>query len=423
MIMLVAAGAAIVTPGLSVMPTPQSGATGPSDSTTSSPAVTPDAAGLERVLASLYPLIGKSGFGSITRDNATASVTLYWKGEPPSVSADVRRLSEGLGVRFVVEQAAYSAAELVAGAEAIKSTVDLDAPTVASIGYAPDSSGLVVELIEGDPTVGKSSVRLRRTKESLRATTTVPVKYRLGGLPIERARNDMSAPFKGGGVLLFSDGAVCTSGFAVTRGGVGYLLTAAHCFPSGNPNWVRNGVGDNIANAPGEVDVAPAWDSLLIDPDPSPATIGKVFHGGLNTDTKIDVAGRDPAVVGDQVCVSGANTGGTAGPSDCSNAELFQLNQFLCNDAQFWCHGAQVVTTQTIEVIGGSGDSGAPVYVRQANGKASARGIYVNGVDGHQRFCRHMRYGPNTEESCDTQINIAGIGWVVNRWDANLETN
>src|SRR5690606_38384660 len=133
------------------------------------------------------------------------------------------------------------------------------------------------------------------------------------GESIQRARNNMAAPFKGGGILTFSNGKACTSGFPVTINGVGHLLSAGHCSPQGNPTWVENGVGVRVTTGSQNVDVAPAYDSLLIDPTPSPATVGKIFHGGRNTNTKVSVARANSPATGQRVCVSGANTGGTRG--------------------------------------------------------------------------------------------------------------
>jgi hypothetical protein len=372
----------------------------------------------------MAPLRDARGFGSIVRDNDAGVVTLYWKGEvPPSVQG-VQEHARQSAVDFRTEEAIYTATELQAAAESVKAEVRQEGLPVTAISFAPDNTMLTIEMSES---ATRSAERTSQVKAAVRSVSKVPVKYRSGRKALIRARNNMEAPFKAGGVLQLPAG-WCTSGFAVTVGGAGRLLSAGHCASTGNPARIENGDGtETITNAPGQVDVAPAYDSLLIDPVPSPATIGQVFDGGLNTNTKIDVAGWSPADVGDNVCVSGANTGGTASSGNCEDAVVYESTQFRCGSTspydQHWCNGFRARTTTSGRVIGGAGDSGAAVYVRRSDGKAGARGIYVSGVAGFQDFCRVIRHGSNTSTSCDTRINVVGIGSLLGRWDARLETN
>lgn len=207
------------------------------------------------------------------------------------------------------------------------------------------------------------------------------------------------------------------------RNGAGRILTAGHCAPQGNPAWVRTGVGATVTSNSASVAVRNNWDSLLIDPTPSPATNGRVYWGGLNTSTVIGVGGAAGPSIGERVCVSGSNTPATG--ANCNRAEIDGLLDHFCSASQVtgaWCPAFQVESRDN-DPIGGSGDSGAPVYVLRGDDRAGARGIYVASA-GDEVACDVMRRWPeDVPRPCDRRINVVRILPLLTEWGVTLEYN
>lgn len=220
----------------------------------------------------------------------------------------------------------------------------------------------------------------------------------------------------GGGAIANASGEdYCSIGFAVIRNGEGRLLSARHCFyANGVGSVVRDGVGDRI----GVVSNASAnGDTVLIDPDASPATIGKVFGGPWNAGTSHAQyqfylnGGANPAENQD-ICTSGAVSGQHCNVRADNTGKTFDCALQLGGS----CVGFEARNNDTTGVAAAGGDSGGPVYEKLSNGRVGARGIISNTT------ASPITCGSTSEPtSCYRWTNAVNISWVLNHWNAVIE--
>ncbi|MFZ2503430.1 MAG: hypothetical protein WAW88_12230 [Nocardioides sp.] len=358
-------------------------------------------------LANLYD---QEGFGRVALDFDTREVRVAWRGTPPDQVAAAEGVNAD-GVRVVVESAPFSDRELTSKATAL---IDLGrlpgGVPVQVVTKRPDLTGLVAEITGADL---KAAGTIQEVADGLTKTVGVPVDVRLGQELTPQTRRNDSAPWQGGGQLRFpGNGAFCTSGFAVlTSGGAGRLLTAGHCNPAAGSR-VNDGAGDQIAAA-GTSQFAGNYDSLLIDPSASPATIGKVFGGPWDAGTghnryQFHVGGAAPPSVGDTVCVSGANSG------EHCNREIVDtgvtLNCYGHTCTGFIYRGPGVTTV--------GGDSGAPVYVMRSDGRIGARGIHSGGLN---TVTCPTDTAVDPDGNCSSRSFAIGIHQLTDRWNVIVE--
>ncbi|REH54247.1 hypothetical protein BCF44_102479 [Kutzneria buriramensis] len=157
-------------------------------------------------------------------------------------------------------------AKIMAGNDGVKAA-DL---TVYSAAAAPDGSGIQVTAKESAASPSFRSALTASAGSGIPVTVTA-------GKPItaDTWRWNDTKPFIGGDVLLGNARksgyrAQCTAGLATEKGGHDYLLTAAHCFPSGAHVY---GEGDsvgswgfNFGNSVGTTtSVNDHWDAEVID--------------------------------------------------------------------------------------------------------------------------------------------------------------
>ncbi|MEV7677925.1 hypothetical protein AB0O64_05095 [Streptomyces sp. NPDC088341] len=180
-------------------------------------------------------------------------------------------------------------------------------------------------------------------------------------------RRDDSPPFYGGGGLA-AEGLLCSSGYAVQRSGTRFMTSAGHCFNNGTTVATESGartygtVSDRRL-PPVSNDAA---DMELIG---GQSYAGRVFTGGVTSDTSIPVVSAGGAVVGfNNYCHSGRTTGEQCGHTATSTT-------------------AQVCTSTgckspVIAYTGGTlqqgGDSGGAFYVKD-NAGAYIRGHVIAG--------------------------------------------
>lgn len=356
-----------------------------------------------------------AGYAYTALDFDTRIVTLYYKGTPPE-DALAAQAPNADGVRVEIVPTKYSEPELHAGAQALMDTSRLlDGPLINTIFKNKDYSGLIANV---DPKQLEAATALINDYQK---AAGVPVEIGSGqAVDFQTRRND-SSPWQGGGQLHFPGTNlhnVCTSGFSVlTTGGEGRLLTAGHCKLNGEneaTTRVNDGGGDLIANN-GDMQWAPNYDSLLIDPPASPATIGKVFGGPWDAGTgnaryQFHVGGSAAPSVGDTVCVSGANTGERCNRTITNTGVEFNCPGTTTNCSGFVYSGSGVTTT--------GGDSGAPVYVERADGSVGARGIHSGGLNSVS--CPSDTAG--FEAGSCSSISIAvGIQQLTDRWNVVVE--
>ena len=75
-------------------------------------------------------------------------------------------------------------------------------------------------------------------------------------------------------------------------------------------------------------------------------------------------------------------------------------------------------------IVGGAGDSGAPVYIERTDGTVGARGICVSGRLGYELPCAVMRYEPPdgaVGNECDSEANVVDIQAIKAHWQVQIE--
>lgn len=397
-------GVALVGPGLAVA---EPGGAPPADSK-DQPTVRE---AVDRVAELSSTLWSQPGFGKVKVDYEKATVEVFWQGVPPD---DLAQLDEAQidGVRVNVVKVAHSQSELVSAGQKLLAAERSRLGPHNAVAVMPnaDMSGIVVEVLRGS--------------EAAKATADTSARYRdLVDLPVEvrtvadevipATRQNDSAPWQGGGAIADSTGDdYCSTGFAIVRAdGTGRLLSASHCDDHRAIGAVmRDGVGDRIGVLSNRDH---ALDSELIDPDASPATIGKVFGGPWNASTSHAryqwfVVGAGTPAEGQEVCTSGARSG-----EHCNRIIRETSISFNCGHASdctgFRASGASGSVSAAI------GDSGGPIFTEPVNGQVRARGI-ISAVSG-STDCGAIAE-PTT---CYTSVYGIGIHRLLDRWDATID--
>ena len=213
----------------------------------------------------------------------------------------------------------------------------------------------------------------------------------------------------------------CSVGFAaVTSGGAGRLLSAAHCDSTGNVAWT-DGNGDPLTNGGADVSVqGPTLDSMRMDP--VGGTAGWVHGGPWNATSStsryhLKVAATGVNSVGDLICTSGMNTG-----ENC-NAQVIAVGvQRACptpfNASQ--CTYDELQSFGSFYAIIAKGDSGGPVYRPRSDGRVNASNIISGApMDATVNCPSSMAYPGNT---CFYQARVTPIRPVLTHWDLTIET-
>ncbi len=141
----------------------------------------------------------------------------------------------------------------------------------------------------------------------------------------------------------------CTTGFAVTRGGLNYMLTAGHCFPQGSANSLYNG-----PNLSGYYMGYVSWQAgSTVDAE---LIYGSSYQGYIYTGEyafkPVSGAGN-PVVNATGYCASGINSGTNCGHTDISNTAQICEAQYCLSNVSVFKFGVNIQV----------GDSGGPLYL------------------------------------------------------------
>ena len=338
------------------------------------------------------------GYARVAVDYNAQQVNVLWKGDVPAAILDAVADAKGLGVQVEISDAPYSEDDInEAAARIIESNPD----TVSVVLANEDRTGLIVEVESGSKTLSTEA----QSAATFARTGGIPVEVRAGhGKPVPASRQNMGAPFKGGGAIAYSGGVdYCTTGFAVTvAGGQGRLLSAYHCNNAVGA-IIRDGVGGVIGPVS---DRNAALDSELIDPDASPATIGKAYSGPWTSTGLRSVAGAVAPADNQLVCTSGSNSGE-------------HCDQTVLTGASWSCNGTTCTGFVSYNPNGGvaaaQGDSGGPVYGVRTDDRLSARGI-ISGIS------YLVPCGPTAEPTnCGAYAYSISITRILANWNAAIE--
>jgi streptogrisin D len=322
-------------------------------------------------------------------------VRVYWKGKAPS---DVRKLVRTEKVAEL-RTARYSRTELKAAEqEALAYIARTDGP-VFGLRVPADGSGLVAQSSTALPSAKATAFKAKAVSRS-----DVGLSLEVAPAPKPQGRVDDFAPYYGGGRITNPDGSGCSSGFAVTRNNIQYLLTAGHCgWPGGTFNNGNNtrtvGVGDseNVSH-----------DILLIRAGAS----GRIFDGGglkLYEDrgqfTKA-VSGWNDAFPNEWVCQSGMTSG--------AQCTIQNSNDFSYS----YSFGGETYTDLVAAYSRGGiasrpGDSGGPVFTLNGE-KVTAKGT-ISG--GSSYYPIKISYNGKCLDADANALNRNGTR--IQLWDCN----
>jgi len=230
--------------------------------------------------------------------------------------------------------------------------------------YSDPATGAVVMDTNAPASVVASLTNLRSSK----VTAGVQVKVHNEKTTDTFSRRDDTPAFYGGGGLSAS-GFLCSTGYAVQSStGARWMVTAGHCFANGVDVKTESG-----ANSEGIVTARtlPSLDGGTADVEflASRSYAGRIFTGGVTSNTSIPVVGSGSAVVGfNNYCHSGRTTGEQCGHTATS------ITAQVCTTTG--CKSP--VIAYTGGVIQAGGDSGGTFYAKTAT-QAWIRGHVIAG--------------------------------------------
>ncbi|GAA1277999.1 hypothetical protein GCM10009677_35240 [Sphaerisporangium rubeum] len=228
------------------------------------------------------------GYAGIIAAPENRELRVYWKGKPSKAINDlVGQLRRDVSISVLPAQ--YSARELEREADRL---IRANSATLTSTAPLQDGSGL------------KASTAVLGAARSAIAGASVPVTLEYGAKPELASRWDDSPPWWGGGAWRnTSTGGGCSTGFAVTYGGVQKMLSAGHCGDVGQT--ATDPTGQTIGSITQDNN---GRDVLLI----GTSAAGRVFNnpvGSVATEFSNPVIGTIGSTVGMFICTSGAYSG------------------------------------------------------------------------------------------------------------------
>jgi len=243
-----------------------------------------------------------------------------------------------------------------------------------------------------------------RPSESLTAakatiTSSMPVVFVTGRVQVPlNGRQGDTAPFYGGASTV-GPGGECSSGFAVKKGTIKYMVTADHCGHTGISF-------PNFHTPPGIIVGHTYYYRYSLDSQAITGTdYASTMYSGCWTCTSTKaVSGAGNPVVGTVVCASGAYSGLV-----CDNlVSKYPVGGIIDGHAfsGFW-----QIRNQDGNGAGGFGDSGGPIYLPRSDGTAFVVGIVSSspGESTDYGACQ----GLTTGRDCFQTVDIPGAGDIL----------
>lgn len=326
---------------------------------------------------------GLAGLG-VSQD----TLTIQWSGEIPETA--IRSVAEFASVVDWVP-VKFSAMDTGKAVERIAQ----DLPDGSVVMPSADYSGLVIEV----PT-GTAWPKL---------DPGMPYTVREIDMDIQLAvgRSADVSPFYGGAQIQRSSGTICSTGFAVTVGGVDKMVTARHCgvgFNWSSPagSYLGTTSGGNLGT-----------DSTLLNYTVSPgASTARIYTGSWTSTTSLPVIGTRVAAVGDDLCAQGAWTG-----QRCNN-QITGTNAYITVSGQTYGPGFWAKNPGG-NAQAGEGDSGGP-GVHPLTGPDRLRVVgMIDAIDGNFSVPCQGFIGTR---ACSTRVFYINVGSVLSSNFATLKT-
>lgn len=227
------------------------------------------------------------------------------------------------------------------------------------VGTGVDVSANKVEVYSPNPDQVRPAVEAAYPDQVL-------VKFGTEGTAAAGRQSDTPAFYGGGRIKRISDGRACTSGFEITSNGVGYMVTAGHCFAQNDT--VYNGSGGSSL---GKVSFRRYGSNNLDNELISGSSYGaRIFTGSTTSTTSIPVKSLGYSCGYCNVYFDGSFTGQSLGKINTSDPSIGSC--FLVS-GDYSC--GLVKVTPTSGTLCGPGDSGGPVFANNGSGGAIAIGI------------------------------------------------
>jgi hypothetical protein len=335
-----------------------------------------------------------TGFGSIVSEPQARQLKLYWKGSLP---ASVRTLlAKDTGVSVVVQRAAFSEKELQTEANRM-----MAANQVTGVAPQADASGLKV-FVSGSATAGRELASVR--------AAAVPVAVESAPLPEAASRANDSNPYFGGANWTGDGG--CSTGFAISLGGVTKMLSAGHCATNGITAF--DGGGDTMGT------VTKSSDSLLDALFINTSAAGVIFNGGPGTgEFTNSVLGRHFNNVGDFVCTSGAYSGTRCNIKIVQTGVTQTFSQGP-GKPNVTFNRLALAEQQDKTNASGNGDSGGPVFeVDTDNTKVWAKGT-ITGSDAFANPATCTGVPASSTRSCSWRVWYTSVAQSLNSFGAQI---
>jgi len=369
----------------------------------------------------------KSGFTSVAVDAKTASLTVYWHGEPSRVERAALDAVLARGTKIKVVQARYSKLELDAQVAVIaQDAKSSGVERITHITKQPNGSGIQVGVAPdirtgqvGTATPAGLGSRLPHLQTAKRSVDITVVRASNSTAPTLERGSD-SPPFWGGAVVRYSANTYCSSAFAVhwPADGNDYMTTAAHCggvwqtYYNGDFTWTMG------PGTPGNG----GFDLMFI----RTSSAGRIYTGPrayAGGQGSMPVQRASHTHVGDQLCTGGAATGWhcyirASGPTqDC--------RPWVANTGLGNCVNVEGgITTVAGQLIAGHGDSGGPVWTPingfdQPNSAADARGLISSVPVGWSDIPCGNDPVLNQPNTCATAVWFTDIVSAIGPWAAS----
>jgi hypothetical protein len=215
-------------------------------------------------------------------------------------------VSRGANVNAAQAARAVGAPTRVEQRDITKSTIDSITTAVTGRAFHADAGKHTYASYFDGPS-GKVILKTdapSSVTEALTAQFGDALDLRAGGPQLSYSRRADTTPYWGGGSIK-SNGATCTSTFAVQKYGVRYMPTAGHCFTLGSNVYTSD--GNAWYGSVKERASLPTWDMELIG---GSSYGNSIFTGGTNSTTSKRVASAaDPVVGATGYCFSGQTSG------------------------------------------------------------------------------------------------------------------
>lgn len=358
------------------------------------------------------------GYSGLKIDVDRAALDLYWVGDIPSNVREI--ISDTHATRVEVHPATWTLFEMQ---DASRTLINERARAFPK--------GVVVTLtgprISGDGVnleywVTAGAVEAKQVGDAARQLVDIPVKVEeVSGPSTPLSRQNPSSPYKGGAGYTDNPGGHCSVGFGVTGNNSGdpFLLSAYHCFyPSQSTvNFTKPKTGAVYGNwTTTATRNSPDFDATLLRPTSGTSAAGQVITGGVDSTTVADITGQGFNTPGEQVCLSGGNSG-----THCTGFYVIEKNNFTAYGADGTVLSSVVRggnTTGAVLAVGG--DSGGSIYYLSSS--RTARGILSQGWPGYQESCSNTVTWTSTSK-CFSRVYWVGVTSILDELNVSLLTN